>query len=93
MTSHRRPRLFGSAARVLLVLARDPTLTQEQVAAQTRCTVRHVRRVVDELAADGYLSKEGRPNRRTYVVDFDAPLLGPNGPTVGDFVALFDAAD
>jgi hypothetical protein len=86
----RQPRFFGSSLRVLFAVARDPTLTQEKIASRTDCTERHVRRVLDDLVAAGYISKEGRPNRRLYAVRFEAPLLEPNGPTVGDLVALFD---
>lgn len=74
-------------------MARDPTLTQERIASQTQRSERHVGRVLDDLVAAGYISKEGRANRRLYAVHFAAPLVEPNGPTVGDLVALFDALD
>jgi DNA-binding IclR family transcriptional regulator len=64
-------------AHVLLLLSKDPEMRMRDAAAAVGITERAVQRIVDDLAAAGYLSieKDGRRNR--YTVNTKMPLRHP----------------
>ncbi len=82
-------------AQVLLCVARRDHLTAREIAATVGITERAVQRIVDELAAAGYVSKarEGRSNR--YQVHADAPMRHPaqHGHTVHELIELLSLSD
>jgi DNA-binding IclR family transcriptional regulator len=61
-------------AHILLLIARQPNARMREMALQVGITERAVQRIVDELAAAGYLrvTREGRRNR--YQLQVDLPL-------------------
>lgn len=64
-------------AHVLLLLSGDAAMRMRDAAAAVGITERAVQRIVDDLAAAGYLSieKDGRRNR--YTVNTELPLRHP----------------
>ncbi|WP_033823425.1 helix-turn-helix domain-containing protein [Kitasatospora sp. MBT63] len=78
-------------ARVLVQIARDPTLRVRDIAARCELTERAVQRIIADLETDGYLThtRVGRSNH--YQVAPDTQLRHPAdaGATVAD---LLDAA-
>jgi DNA-binding MarR family transcriptional regulator len=83
--------LLTSRARVLLCIARNPTISYNEIAEEADIGIRGVPRMVGELVAAGYISRK-RPNRRNqYTVHADAPLEDKTiHTTVG---ALLDALE
>ncbi len=66
--------LLASRTRVLLCIARNATISYDEVAEQAQVGRRGVPRMVGDLVDAGYISRE-RPNRRNhYTVQIDAPL-------------------
>jgi DNA-binding IclR family transcriptional regulator len=66
--------LLASRTRVLLCIARSPTISYDEIAEQAEVGRRGVPRMVGDLVAAGYISRE-RPNRRNrYTIHMDAPL-------------------
>ncbi|MEM9825279.1 MAG: helix-turn-helix domain-containing protein [Planctomycetota bacterium] len=77
-------------AHVLIVLSAEPRLTLREVSARVGITERAVQRIVHELEADGFLSREkvGRTNH--YQVNKTEPLRHPIEAhrTIGDLLDL-----
>jgi DNA-binding MarR family transcriptional regulator len=66
--------LLTSRTRVLLCIARNPTISYDEISEEAEVGRRGVPRVVRDLVDAGYVSRE-RPNRRNrYTVHMDAPL-------------------
>lgn len=61
-------------ARVLLCIAEDPTVRLREVGDRVGVTERAAYRIVDELVAAGYVSRERRGRRNHYTVHRDLPL-------------------
>ncbi|MFD0551630.1 MarR family transcriptional regulator [Streptomyces rectiviolaceus] len=68
MTSH---------ARVLLVIARDPTLTLRQVAATCRISERTAQAVVADLEQAGYLHRQRVGRRNQYTLHLEGTFRHP----------------
>lgn len=64
-------------AHVLLLLARDPSLTMREAAAEAGITERAVQRIVLDLERAGYLVREREGRRNRYQVRPDRPLRHP----------------
>lgn len=72
-------------AQVLLAIAAEPRMTARAIAAKVGVTERAVQQIIDDLEAEGYLTRtrEGRIN--VYQVDRERPMREPalQGLTVG----------
>jgi predicted DNA-binding transcriptional regulator len=64
-------------AHVLVCLVRDPDATVEAVAREVGITERSARRIVLDLEASGYLSRERVGRRNRYAFDTARPLRHP----------------
>jgi PAS domain S-box-containing protein len=82
---------FTNHMHVIILLARKPDLTLREIAGEVGITERAAHRIVSELVADGYLSRErvGKGNR--YAVHADAALRHPLNAerSIGDVIRLF----
>ena len=61
-------------ARVLLCIAEDPGIRLRDIGEQVGITERAAHRIVGELEAAGYISRERRGRRNHYTVRLKAPL-------------------
>ena len=61
-------------ARVLLVIAHDPTVRLRDIAATLDITERAAQRIVTELVDDGYLTRKREGRRNTYRVHTSKPM-------------------
>jgi len=61
-------------ARVLLCIAEDPGLRLREIGGRVGVTERAAHRIVDELAAAGYISRTRTGRRNHYTVNQDQPL-------------------
>src|SRR5947208_14080023 len=64
-------------ARVLVCVAREPEGRLRDIAEQVGLTERASQRIVGELCAAGYLSRQRAGRRNTYAVRTDLPLRHP----------------
>src|SRR5688572_18048898 len=73
-------------ALVLICLADDPDTRLRDVGAAVRITERAAHRIVGDLVAAGYVSRERNGRRNRYTVRHDLPLPDPlaRGQKVGD---------
>ncbi|MEU3459550.1 helix-turn-helix domain-containing protein [Streptomyces sp. NPDC006733] len=76
-------------ARVLVQIARDPTLRVRDIAARCELTERAVQRIIADLETDGYLShtRTGRTNRYQVIPDTQLRHPADAGATVADLLA------
>ncbi|MER0445737.1 helix-turn-helix domain-containing protein [Streptomyces sp. Edi4] len=77
-------------ARVLLVIARDPSARLRNIAACCQITERTVQAIVADLERGGYLQRHRVGRRNRYTLHLDAPLRHPAeaGLTVRALVRL-----
>ena len=77
-------------ARVLLVVAEDPTVRLRDIAARVEITERAAQRIVSELDEAGYLSRRRSGRRNVYTVHDEQPLRIPNArdATIGEMLQL-----
>ena len=61
-------------ARVLLCIAEDPTVRLREIGDSVGVTERAAHRIVNELVAAGYISRERSGRRNHYTVNRDLPL-------------------
>jgi predicted transcriptional regulator of viral defense system len=82
-------------AHVLLAIARDPTARLRDVADTVGVTERAAQAIVADLEAGGYLRRTRVGRRNNYTVNPGARFRHPAEADrcIGDFLALFDAAD
>lgn len=64
-------------AQVLVCIARDPGVRLRDIGARVEITERAAHRIVDELAAAGYIARERNGRRNTYTINAHAPLPDP----------------
>lgn len=64
-------------ARVLLVIAHDPTVRLRDIASTLDITERAAQRIVTELVDDGYLTRKRVGRRNTYKVHPKKPMRAP----------------
>src|SRR3954465_7101616 len=67
-------------AQVLLCIADDPTMRLRDIGALVGITERAAHRIVGELIADGYLTRERRGRRNHYTLRPQLPPPPPRGP-------------
>lgn len=75
-------------AYVLLSVSLDPEIRVRDLAGQVGITERAAQRILSELVADGYLTKERVGRRNVYTVHRDRPLRHSlqRHQTVGDLL-------
>lgn len=82
-------------AQVLLAISANNRATAKEIAATVRVTERAVQRILDNLEAEGYISRfrDGRKNR--YEIHGDRPFRHPaqEGHSVGDLLKVLSATD
>lgn len=64
-------------ARVLLVIARDPSVRLRDIAATLDITERAAQRIVTELVDEGYLTRKREGRRNSYKVHPKKPMRAP----------------
>lgn len=81
---------LSNHAHVLLVIARDPEVRLRDVAVQVGITERAVQRIVADLEAGGYLTRERTGRRNHYCLHPNVPLRHPieRHRTVAQLMAL-----
>lgn len=81
-------------ARVLLCIAEEPTMRLREIADRVGVTERAAYRIVNELVAAGYLSRERIGRRNRYTVHRDRPLPDrlSRGQPVDSLLAILGAA-
>lgn len=77
-------------AQVLLCIAKDPGARLRDIGDSVGITERAAHRIVDELAAAGYVSRTRNGRRNQYTIHRDPPLPDRLARTqsVGELVAL-----
>lgn len=77
-------------AHTLLYLTRSPEATMREVSLSVGITERAVQKIVSELVAGGYLTKEKQGRRNVYELIADQPLRHPleRHCTVQNFLAV-----
>jgi len=95
MSSNGHWMFLSNHALVLVCLARSTDQPLRKVAATAGITERAVQRIVAELEAGGYLSRERAGRRNRYVLHRDRSLRHPlvANCTIGDFLDAVDARE
>jgi MarR family len=77
-------------AQVLLCIAHDPGIRLREIGEAVGITERAAHRIVVELAAADYVSRERNGRRNHYTIQSDLPLPDPlaRGQKVGDLLAI-----
>ena len=82
-------------AQVLLAISANNRATAKEIAATVCVTERAVQRILDNLQAEGYISRfrDGRKNR--YEIHGERPFRHPaqHGYTVGELLKVFASID
>ncbi len=80
-------------ARVLLCIAEDPGVRLRELGDRVGVTERAAHRIVDDLAAGGYISRTRAGRRNHYSIDRDQPLRDSlvRQQSVGDLLAILSA--
>ncbi len=80
-------------AQVLICLAEDPDIRLREVGDAVGITERAAHRIVTDLIAAGYVSRERNGRRNRYTVQHHLPLPDPfaRGQKVGDFLEIVAA--
>ncbi|MGW1890572.1 helix-turn-helix transcriptional regulator [Streptomyces sp. NPDC002004] len=73
----RRWTFLTNHARVLMVIARNPTARLHELAATCQLTQRTAQRIVANLAEAGHLQKDRVGRRNQYTVNHDGPFRHP----------------
>jgi hypothetical protein len=77
-------------AQVLVCIARDPGVRLRDIGERVGITERAAHRIVDELAAAGYITRErhGRRNHYTVNAHFPLPDAIARGQNVGELLEI-----
>jgi predicted transcriptional regulator len=77
-------------ARVLICVAHDSGIRLREIGDRVGITERAAHRIVTELLAAGYITRERNGRRNNYTVRVDLPLPDPlaRGQSVGDLLAV-----
>ncbi len=65
---------FTNHARVLICIAHDPGIRLRDIGERLGITERAAHRIVDSLAAAGYITRQRNGRRNYYTIDAEAPL-------------------
>jgi predicted ArsR family transcriptional regulator len=82
-------------AQVLLCIARDPEIRLREIGETIGITERAAHRIVGELAAAGYISRERTGRRNHYRIQSRLPLPDPlaQGQRIGDLLTMLARQD
>lgn len=77
-------------AQVLLCIAHDPGVRLREIGETVGITERAAHRIVGELAAAGYISRERNGRRNRYTIQTDLPLPDPlaREQKIGDLLVV-----
>jgi len=77
-------------ALVLCLVAQQPRITAREIAATIGITEKATRNIINDLEADGYVSKKKEGRRIRYGVDTDMPLRHEiqQDKAIGDLLEL-----
>jgi len=77
-------------ALVLCLVAQQPRITAREIAATIGITEKATRNIINDLEADGYVSKKREGRRIRYGVDTDMPLRHEiqQDKAIGDLLEL-----
>ena len=64
-------------AQVLVCIARDPGVRLREIGERTGITERAAHRIVVELAAAGYITRQRNGRRNQYTINVDLPVHDP----------------
>jgi len=81
---------------VLLALARDPDLRLRDIADGLGMTVGSAQRIVSDLVAAGFVTRERHGRRKRYLVNRDSEMLrheAQNGQQIGGLLDLLQPSD
>jgi predicted transcriptional regulator len=80
-------------ARVLLCIADDPGVRLREIGDRVGVTERAAHRIVDELAAAGYISRARTGRRNRYSINREQPLRDSlvHEQSIGDLLVLLSA--
>jgi predicted transcriptional regulator len=80
-------------ARVLLCIADDPGLRLREIGDRVGVTERAAHRIVDELAAAGYITRARTGRRNRYSINRNQPIRDSlvHEQSVGDLLAILSA--
>jgi len=86
---------LSNHGRVLLCIARDPTIRLRDIGEQVGVTERAAHRIVSELSDAGYITRERRGRRNHYAVRHDLPLPDEvaRSQRVGDLLQALTETD
>lgn len=97
MSSTGGPKWFflTNHARVLLCIAKDPGVRLRDMGEDVGITERAAHRIVNELAASGYISRTREGRRSHYTIQSNLPLPDSlvRGKRVGDLLRILGAQD
>jgi hypothetical protein len=87
--------LLTNHARVLLCIAQDPAIRLREIGEDVGITERAAYRIVDELVAAGYVSRERTGRRNHYTVHEHLPLPDrtPRTGSLGQLLAILMPRD
>lgn len=82
---------LSNHAQVLICLADNPDIRLREIGDSVGITERAAHRIVGDLIAAGYVSRERNGRRNRYTVRYHIPLSDPvaRGQAVGDLLAIF----
>jgi hypothetical protein len=82
-------------AQVLICIARDPGVRLRDIGERVGITERAAHRIVDELAAANYITRERNGRRNHYTINAHFPLPDPiaRGQNVGELLAILTPTD
>ncbi|MBA9002583.1 MULTISPECIES: helix-turn-helix transcriptional regulator [Thermomonospora] len=88
---HKSWTFLTNHARVLICIARSPTIRMRDVADQIGITERAAQLIINDLEEAGYLTRTRVGRRNTYTVNADLPFRHPTEANhdVQDLIALF----
>jgi predicted transcriptional regulator len=77
-------------AQVLLCIAQDPGVRLREIGEAVGITERAAHRIVNELAAAGYISRTRKGRRNRYAIESHLPLPDPlaGQQKIGDLLAV-----
>jgi DNA-binding MarR family transcriptional regulator len=82
-------------ARVLICIAHDPGVRLRDIGEHLEITERAAHRIVTELAAAGYISRERNGRRNHYTINAHLPLPDAiaREQSIGELLAILTATD
>jgi hypothetical protein len=82
--------LLTSHGHVLVEIARDPNALIKEISSAAAITERAAAKIIAELEAEGYVTRERQGRRNRYVVHGDRPFRDPahRDMPIGPFLAL-----